>query len=316
MSAKSKIQWTDVTWNPTRGCTRVSEGCRNCYAMRQAHRFSGAGAPYHGLTKLTKQGPDWTGKIRLVPEMLEAPLHWRKPSRIFVDSMSDLFHPDVPFEFIDRVFAVMVMAGQHIYQVLTKRPERMKEYFGIGRDALLKNWYRATDKLNMEDKWYAKVIGTFRSVDGPPLFPLPNVHLGTSCENQETADERIPLLLQTPAAVHFISAEPLLGPIDLDRAFEQTTESVFPGQYHHREPVDWVIVGGESGPGARPCYLADIRSIVAQCKRARIPAFVKQLGAFPIEDYPDMRKPLELKDKKGGNPSEWPEDLRVRQYPT
>ena len=128
MATATSIEWTDETWNPIRGCSIVSKGCTNCYAMKQAHRFSGRGGPYEGLTTLTNGGPVWTGKVRLVPELLEAPLHWRKPRRVFVNSMSDLFHESVPDEFIDQVFAVMALASQHTFQILTKRPERMRAW--------------------------------------------------------------------------------------------------------------------------------------------------------------------------------------------
>lgn len=128
MGDKSGIQWTDASWNPTRGCTRVSAGCMNCYAERQAHRMNHPGGAYEGLTKIVGGQPRWNGKVRLLPEMLELPLRWKRPRRVFVDSMSDLFHPDVPDDFIDRVFAVMACAPQHTFQILTKRPERMAEY--------------------------------------------------------------------------------------------------------------------------------------------------------------------------------------------
>ncbi len=177
---KNGIVWTDETWNPLRGCSRVSEGCRNCYAESVARRFDGPGLPYEGLIA---SGGQWNGQIKLVPEKLDEPLRWQRPRRIFVNSMSDLFHPNVPNEYIDRVFAVMALASQHTFQVLTKRPERMLEY------------------LNRRTT-------------------MPNVWLGVSIENQVTADERIPLLLQTPAAVRWVSAEPLLRPVDLFHVHE------------------------------------------------------------------------------------------------
>ena len=164
----SSIQWTDATWNPVRGCSIVSPGCTNCYAMKQAHRFNGLGQPYEGLTRLTSKGPVWTGTIRLVPEALDQPLRWRRPRRIFVNSMSDLFHEDVPEDFLIATFGAMFMANQHIYQILTKRPERMCRF------------------LTDAGQWVSN--------------PRRNIWLGVSCEDQATADERIPLLLQTPAA--------------------------------------------------------------------------------------------------------------------
>lgn len=181
--SNTKIEWTDKSWNPVRGCTRVSHGCEHCYAERQAHRFSGSGQPYEGLTEIGPKGPRWNGKIRLVPELLEEPLRWRKPCRVFVNSMSDLFHEAVPDRFISEVFAVMNTARRHTFQVLTKRPERMLR---LGTDQKL-------------------------------IYAMSNVWLGVSVEDQKTADERIPLLLQTPAAVRFVSAEPLLSHIDLSK---------------------------------------------------------------------------------------------------
>jgi len=252
MADHSAIEWTDATWNPVRGCSLVSAGCTNCYAMRDAHRFSGPGTPYDGLTKLTEHGPVWTGEIRLVPELLDQPLRWEKPRRIFVNSMSDLFHPEVPSEFIAAVFHRMAMAKQHIFQVLTKRPERMFQWctgkysFGLGRT-------------------------------GEPVT-LTNVWLGVSVEDQATADERIPILLQTPAAVRWVSAEPLLEPIDLFQVLP-----FFPlAMPKSKQPpsLDWVVVGGESGPGARPMHPAWVRSIRDQCLAARVPFFFKQWGEF------------------------------------
>jgi protein gp37 len=331
VSANSSIQWTDKTWNPTRGCSIVSPGCVNCYAMKQAHRFSGPGKPYAGLTKQTKAGPQWTGNVATVESSLLEPLSWRKPARVFVNSMSDLFHEDVPEWFIDEVFAVMALAERHTFQILTKRAERMRAYFAADRYELIARVETRLWNLHTDDTTNA--IGR---------WPLPNVWLGVSVENQQYADERIPLLLQTPAAVRFISAEPLLGPVDLNglpdpksdpswdaSALHGVRECAF-GATVSRESInklDWVIVGGESGPGARPFDLAWARSIVQQCKAAGVPCFMKQLGSAPlgIADRISSRgargipKPdgfyRFLNDRKGGNPDEWPEDLRVREFP-
>jgi protein gp37 len=261
MSGKTGISWCDATWNPTRGCSRVSEGCWNCYAMRMAHRFSGPGRPYEGLTRMTPHGVDWTGEVRFVPEVLDWPLRQRKPLRIFVDSMSDLFHPSVSDEDIDRVFAVMKRALRHTFIVLTKRAGRMAGYVSLTE-------------------------------------VLPNVVLGVSCEDQQRADERIPLLLQTPAVRRCVSLEPLLGPIDLRPSWL--------AGYDYR---DWVIVGGESGPKARPCHVEWIRSIKDQCQTAGVALHVKQLGSCTHVAA------TRLKDPAGADPSEWPLDLRVREDP-
>lgn len=312
MSADTLIQWTDKTWNPVRGCALVSEGCRSCYAMKVAHRFSGPGKPYEGLTEIGPKGPRWNGKIRLVEKALLEPLRWRKPRRIFVNSMSDLFHEDVPFEFIDRVFAVMALCPQHTFQILTKRAERMLTYWAADR------WNVVEQAVEIISDRRGDVAGrVIREQFETDLdkYPLPNVWLGVSVERQQEADERIPLLLQTSAAVRFISAEPLLGLIGLARHF--------PHVHGQRNDRFWVIVGGESGAGARPCDLAWIRSIVQQCATAGVSCFVKQLGAKPVETNPALggligrtAYPLDpLRDRKGGDIDEWAVDLRIREFP-
>jgi protein gp37 len=475
MGDNSWIEWTDATWNCIRGCSLVSGGCKYCYAMKQAHRFSGPGGAYEGLTELGPEGPRWTGKVRTVPQLLELPLHWKKPRRVFVNSMSDLFHEDVPHEFIRDVFSVMIRCEWHTFQVLTKRPKRMQE---------------------IVQRWYPK----------NRAYP-PNVWLGVSVEDQKTADERIPLLLQTPAAVRFVSAEPLIGPIDLtkwlvgetsndggresisgvssdrrvfDRRTREDLETSTPdrrqphgdaavlenlgssstgggvrvgrlsdgdvfrqndpsqnlrasrgmdaclssrhsggnagqsqerhshglrssesgvddaiGEHNSRNPgprpetqgserrtererktdsgtgdedsrsrrqdgpisnsadvrreakhdignlsaqelgahsITWVIIGGESGNGARPFDIGWARSVIRQCRDSRVACFLKQVGRDPVmrkdngcmEDWPAYTRGeivgdflhFRLEDGKGGDMSEWADDLRVRQYPT
>lgn len=473
MSATTKIQWTDRTWNPVRGCSLVSAGCANCYAMKQAHRFSGMGRPYENLTEVGPKGPRWNGNIMLVPEALDEPLRWKTPARVFVNSMSDLFHEDVPDRFIDQVMRAMANTKRHVYQVLTKRPERMLDY--------LSGWW----KRCYQDSETGEYI---------PVNPCQHIWFGVSVESQETADERIPLLLQAPAAVRFVSIEPLIGSVDIRRylgngnhssgrvcvsgssergsgnsigwnnlasekeglgqvekrgrqsAMSQSASGarsgrIFPGQSNderekglcagssngvsplsrtntkwpddqprewkqegqptgesdasdqfrtatpcnesaeggtrlppvrraqlHGEVnrsagngdqvseecgrtaqdnchglqcdrsnyfkdsfgasvgISWTIVGGESGPGARPCDVAWIRAIKEQCQSAGVPVFVKQLGSKPFSE-PDRiihRKSTQklsngfyrfLTDGKGGDWSEWPEDLRVREFP-
>jgi protein gp37 len=308
------IQWTDETWNPIRGCSRVSEGCRNCYAESVAKRFSGPGLPYEGLTTKGK----WNGTIRVVDEAMTKPLSWKKPRRVFVNSMSDLFHENVADETIDRIFAVMALAPQHTFQVLTKRPERMRAYlscatFGASIISEPSAYKRVVAALDLPD--WLPAGRSFRRV--PEAWPLPNVWLGVSVEDQATADTRIPLLLDTPAAVRFISAEPLLGPINLN-----------PHLYEDQQ-LHWVIVGGESGHGARSCSIEWVEAIVGQCVAAAVPVFVKQLGARPkldrgidaIPAWPDhvrvsgTQALVGLRDHKGGDMAEWPEALRVRQFP-
>jgi protein gp37 len=327
----TSIEWATVSWNPIRGCSRVSLGCGGpngaggCYAEKIAARFSGPGQPYEGLTTRGR----WNGKMRLVEEKLEEPLHWRKPQRIFANSMSDLFHENLTNHEIARVFATMARAYWHTFLVLTKRHARMERFFREQEPPIGFQW------------------------------PLPNVFLGVSVENQATADERIPILLQIPAAVLFVSYEPALGGVSFFKFFAECAcghghgFSACPNtgaiaQSCHRcdctrlRPlISQVIPGGESGPKARPCNVAWIRSVIEQCKAAGTACFVKQLGAN-VRDRNDAgfdgdeddnwpegtdARPLEernwqgdpvrvhLRDRKGGDMDEWPNDLRVRQFP-
>lgn len=322
----TSIEWTEKTWNPLRGCSRISEGCRNCYAERVAARFSfDDGGPsdwdprfpdrkpgaFHGFAERTPSGPRWTGKVALVPEHLGDPLRWRKPTRVFVNSMSDLFHEALSWERdIERVFAVMASPGaaHHTFQVLTKRATNMREF--------VEDWMRRTQSA----------------------MP-PNVHLGVSVEDQATADARIPELLATPAAVRWVSYEPALAAVDFDLPRCDTCgepsdcvgddgATPFCNEHerecnygHWLDPLNgglqWIVIGGESGPGARPFDLAWTRSTIRQCREAGVPVFVKQLGADPHLDgaqFPAERR-MGGWDRKGGDPFFWPEDLRVREYP-
>ena len=317
----SNIEWCDTTWNPVRGCSRVSPGCENCYAERQARRSDRPGGAYEGLTKMTSRGPAWTGDVRLVPELLDAPLRWRKSRRVFVNSMSDLFHEDVPDDYIDRVFAVMALAPRHTFQVLTKRAERMRSY--LSSENLYERILKIADRELRSERPQLGNIG----ISNPNRFPPEWIWWGVSVEDQQRADERIPHLLQTPAAVRFLSCEPLLGPIDLDEsvALGLRPDGKAWTDWGAPPPVDWVIVGGESGPRARPCDVAWIRSIVEQCKAAGVPMFVKQLGSHPIvrwtnraghsEEHAWTNQGVAPLHRKCGDPAEWPADLRVREYP-
>lgn len=269
--SRTSIEWTDETWNPVRGCSRVSAGCDHCYAMGQARRFDHPGGPYEGLTRSGTRGVDWSGRVRLVPQVLKAPFRWRKPRRVFVNSMSDLFHTMVPDLFIDRVFAVMMIADRHHFQVLTKRPDRMLSYV---RDL---DW-----SAGGHPSYGNAAVARSMYLAGHVELPLPNVWLGVSCEDQATADERIPLLLQTPAAVRFVSCEPLLGPIDLSRYLFASGADGEPAP--RNEPplpcLHWVIVGGESGPKARPMHPDWARSLRDQCVAAGVPFLFKQWGEW------------------------------------
>jgi protein gp37 len=260
---KTTIEWATDVWNPTTGCTKVSPGCKNCYAERIANRFWGE-----------RKFSD----VQCHPERLDQLRRWRKPRRIFVDSMSDLFHPDVPDDFIWKVFETMILGNRrHTYMILTKRPARMKAWFDVYQERF---WnYHAPNQTPRE---YVTVP-----------WPDPCIWLGVSVENQQAADERIPLLLQTPAAVRFVSVEPMLEKIDLWKF--ATREETFGSMYDYRgeyefyqvagfpkgkvkisEGIDWVICGCESGSGARPMELDWARSLRDQCQDAGVPFFLKQ----------------------------------------
>jgi protein gp37 len=296
VSEKTSIEWTDATWNPIGGCTRVDEGCRNCYAEIMAARFSGPGQWGDGLAHIVggagHRDHRWTGEVRLNATALDKPLRWRKPSRIFVNSTSDLFHEAVPDEWIDEVFAVMALCPQHTFQVLTKRPARMRKYLnqpgrvGDVLDACLAyaNGPGATNPRLVED--------------GIALLTLPNVWLGTSISDQASADLRIPVLLDCPAAVRFLSVEPMLGPVALDAVCTDDmgiyaltgtrSDGSGPSGFSQGTRIDWVICGGESGPGARPMHPDWARSLRDQCAIAEVPFFFKQWGEWaPLETTSD-----------------------------
>lgn len=347
----TSIEWTDRTWNPVRGCSRVSPGCDNCYAMGQAHRFSGPGKPYEGLTTIRRDRVDWAGHAKLIPEMLSEPLRWRKPQRIFVNSMSDLFHESLTDSEIMRVWLVMARARHHTFQVLTKRPKRMLDFLQKWSDVEPYNqdpvMARGPDEVRAKHTskralMFAELLSsmgepppgcafpTYDWAEGPRWLPsvLPNVWLGVSVENQEQADKRIPLLLEAPAAVRFISAEPLLGPVNLwlpTRIGSMRSDGV-PNCNHccngdrcddptHGDrarckfcrgtgaaiKLDWVIVGSESGRGARPMEQAWAESLRDQCSAAGVAFFTKQIA--------------NEHDRKGGKPEFWPGGPWPREFP-
>jgi protein gp37 len=308
MSDTTTIEWTDSTWNPVTGCTKVTPGCDNCYAETFAERWRGT--PGHHF----ENGFDLT----LRPNALTMPLRWRKPRKVFVNSMSDLFHKDVPDAYIARVFAVMALTPQHTYQVLTKRHGRMRSLLNssdfriacetaqavlVNDDATPMPRYEREQKTSQWWSDFAK--------------PLRNVWLGVSVEDQKRADLRIPALVETPAAVRFLSCEPLLGPVDLTawmpdgpanwRCQEPSCRRFFTGplQKHcpncsaegmwtgshtgndrpNGQPIGWVIAGGESGPGARPMSPDWARSLRDQCTAANVPYLFKQWGAYQPTGY-------------------------------
>lgn len=304
------IEWTDATWNPVRGCARVSPGCQNCYAEEAAHRVNrqfaaqGRPEPYGGLIKLVprearglitsgykpmKPEPRWVGRATFHPDQLAKPLRWKRGRRIFVNSMSDLFHDDIANEQIAAVFGVMAACPQHTFQILTKRPARMRAWF-----RWLTNGKAAAGRMfdYLDDAACAALAGYFDCchlglTTSRIAWPLPNVWIGVSVENQATADERIPHLLETPAALRFLSCEPLLGGVDLEMVKHRLGERSFEvgsvlegddgfGLNAPRERIDWVIAGCESGRGARPARVDWYRSLRDQCAAAGVSFFLKQ----------------------------------------
>ncbi len=351
MSTGSSIEWTNATWNPLVGCTPVSPGCLNCYAagMARRHRKNPSQPDYHDGTVTvgvdvaadagggsstttvslpvveTRNGRAvFTGEVRELLDKLELPFSWRKPRLVFANSMSDLFHEKVTREFQARVFAVMGLASWHTFQVLTKRAEIMAEVLSDPAFADLVEEmaaeysayaYEVAKSYGLFDPGYR--VSTDWAAQDHVRLPMRNVWLGASCEDQPRADDRIPKLIKTPAAVRFLSCEPLLGPIDLklgNRADMRCRAGY----------LSWVIVGGESGSKSRACNVSWVWDIVDQCRAAQVPVFVKQLGAVPIKPDPGARSEFDrgacvrmhLKDSKGGDMSEWPGNLRVREWPT
>lgn len=295
-----KIEWCDRSdWNPIRGCTRLSEGCRYCYAEQIAARFSGPGQPFAGYAR--RSPARWTGRIGMAPDHLTLPLRWKRPALIFALSMSDLFHEQLRPEDIDRVHAVMAAASRHRFIVLTKRASIMAAYLrGL-----------VAGQTRIENA--ARSIGHTFEFQGRSLlqWPLPNVAYGISVEDQETFEERWPHLRDAPAARRIISYEPALGLIDFDHAFRDASRGPFPNQ---------IIMGGESGPRSRRFDIGWARKARDACMRADVPFFLKQLGAKPERSYPQnnaaatyTREPIRLKNRKGTDMAEWPEDLRVRE---
>lgn len=382
MADGTKIEWTDATWNPITGCAVVSPGCTNCYAMKLAGTRLKHHPSREGLTKDTKAGPVWTGEVRLNRQWLDQPLRWTKPRMIFVCAHGDLFAEGVDQVWIDHVFAVMALAPQHTFQVLTKRPERMREYMlGMSsRRGFIAGYGALVRGGNLPDHYETAYEALAK--------PLPNVWLGVSVEDQKRADERIPILLDTPAAVRWISAEPLLGPVDISR-WVATAEVACkvcnrPFWLHNADPcehkegdgwtlacphcgncrckpgwteadaraismepptdwidrvvgrfakvhptipiasmIDWVVAGGESGPGARPMNPDWARSLRDQCAAAGVPFLFKQWGewapqvgavdGWTIPDDPEIsrRDHRDWEDDRWGDPYRpmWCDDL-------
>lgn len=271
------IEWTEEVWNPVTGCSKVSLGCTHCYAERTAATRLKDHARYAG----TVRNGQWTGAVNLHDDKLDEPLGWREPRLIFVGSMSDLFHEDVPYEFVARVFTTMAQANQHTYQILSKRPRRLLgfylwNYMQHGR------WRMHPD--NAAKDW---------------LDIWPHVWFGTSVEDQAAMDTRWTYLRMVPAVVRWLSVEPMLERVRLNL-----------------RDIHWVVFGGESGPGARECDIEWIRDGVRQCRAAGVPPYVKQLGSRVTAKYEmNTAWARTIRHKKGADPAEWPQEMNVREYP-
>jgi protein gp37 len=348
MGKKTGIQWTKATWNPTWGCTRVSEGCRHCYAEGEAARTAAGHPDSHGGF-LDAKGR-WNGRVAIMGNKLGDPLRWSKPTEVFTNSMSDVGHEGYSDAEILGLWGIMACAPIHTFQVLTKRPKRLVEVFkraAGGTDVHARDnmvlrvaCYEAAVALisaKAPAKDCALLLGRLMaaqaSVKPDACWPPPNIHVGVSTEDQATATARIPLLFQIPNALAWISAEPLIGPIDLrglgdgswfDREGADLYDALHGTAYwssgaeHGKSGgprLAWVVVGGESGQGARACAVPWIKKVVDDCRGAGVPVFVKQLGAVATVDDRDNPR-LMLRHKNGGDPSEWGGlGVYVRQIP-
>jgi len=312
-------KWWDQSWNPLIGCSHASPGCANCYAEKLAGTRLRHLPPYRMATTNGK----WNGNIVQQDNKLGDPTHWRKPRRIFVNDMGDTFHPHVPFEYIAAMYGVMAACPQHVFILLTKRPDRMLKFY---------EWL--VDESRMAQCPIPLLCGVNAQNHGvdvdamglPDVWPLRNVWVGTTCEDQDRADKRIPDLVQVPAAVRFLSLEPLLGPIELKRD-EYGHETGGPQGWVQDRWVDWLIPGGESGPRARECRREWLESIARQGEDDGIAVYMKQMGSAYIDEKNWVagrfakvpkeygRTVRRLKDVAGRNMDEWPNSLRVRQYP-
>lgn len=305
MADGSKIEWTDATWNIITGCSVLTPGCTNCYAMKLAGTRLRTHPSRRGLTTMTKAGSVWNGKVRFNDFWLNQPLRWSRPRMVFVCAHSDLFHESIPDDWIDKVFAVMALCHRHTFQVLTKRANRMMHAvarIGSSIDFLEKQARLMGHTLKYTVQPEIANGTTLRAGEtvGLVSWPLPNVWLGVSAERQQEADGRVPLLLRTPAAVRFVSLEPLIGPITLwhnsegvlrgcgvvrDGAMTASTPHDPPEDVDTSYPgLDWVIVGGESGKDARPMNPEWPRSIRDQCVMAGVPYFFKQWGEWVFDE--------------------------------
>ena len=309
MADNTGIEWTDATWQPITGCSVVSPGCTNCYAMRLAGTRLREHPSRAGLTTMSKAGPVWNGQVRFNEQWLDQPLRWKRSRRIFVCAHGDLFHESIPDAWIDRVFAVMALCPQHTFQCLTKRSGRMLEYCGNIEGSY--NIATAILDLLIDRKIDGKItdesnpLADERADDDPALkkWPLPNVWLGVSAEDQARADERIPDLLTTPAAVRFVSAEPLLSAVDFTSIKVGGADSLYranalTGDGFDGQLLSWIIVGGESGPGARvwPGFEDACHSIRDQCRAAGVAFFMKQMAGTVKSKMPPIPGNLMIRE--------------------
>ncbi|MFE9777776.1 DUF5131 family protein [Streptomyces sp. NPDC005775] len=298
----SNIEWTEQTWNPTTGCDRISPGCDNCYALTMAKRLKGMGsAKYQNDGDPRTSGPGFA--LTAHTSTLTEPLRWKKPRKVFVNSMSDLFHARVPRDFLAQVFAVMAATPQHTYQILTKRPERaariLTDLCTCGTGHPPGEHFRSSMEWAATSHSPTYVPGLKHGIYHRSGWPLPNVWIGTSIES-DAYTRRVDALRKTPAAVRFISAEPLLGPLP---SINLTN-------------IDWLILGGESGPGARPLNTRWVDDLLDVARCSGTAPFVKQLGSVWARDMTINGKTVAAHgDTKGGNPDHWPARLRVREYP-
>jgi protein gp37 len=308
----TSISWTHKTWNPVVGCQRISEGCRHCYAFElhsRRHQAFTAGTWIDAPVQYRKPFTD----LQLLPQRLEEPLRWKKPSLVFVNSMSDLFHPDIPFTYIAAVYGVMAAARRHTFQILTKRPERMLEFYRWATTRAVPLVETDTVEhpvtLAMRQAIFHNVPrARFPDPSHEDTWPLPNVWAGVSVEDQRSADARIPLLLEVPAKVRFLSCEPLLESVNLRLEDPHGVQTALESKRSRSDLLHWVIVGGESGARARGFDEAWARALRDQCRDAGIAFFLKQLGSVWARTW--QCKSADAQDKR-----EFPSDLQIQDFP-
>jgi len=292
MSQSTKIEWCDATVNCFAGCIKMSEGCENCYALAMTKRLNAMGKGlYHDL--ISPDGIDWSGTINYDLERLKEVLKWRKPKRIFVNSMSDTFHRHIGEEVLDELFAVMALARQHTFMLLTKRYARMQRYLG--------NWSKYDNRTDAINQKALEISNGEVAFVCDSEEPIPNIWLGITAENQRCCQERLQYLLMTPAAVRFISLEPMLNKIDLITASDfpmKVGDSYEVPAVSLNDWLHWVIIGAETGPGRRPCKVEWVESVVSQCDRAGIPVFIKALdiGGELVKDIRMFPKHLQRRE--------------------